>query len=181
MQMMRPLKGLMLVGALTTAQIASAEPTFPAIQGYGGIHPTEGASERPDRRLRYRVVFNITKAAPEPGKVNPSLDKVARFLNLLAADGVRPRRGDVVAIVHGAATPLVMSNEAYRAKHGAPNPNLELIRRLREAGAEVHVCSQALFGNRIERTSVAELVEVDVAALVTIANLQLRGYALIPD
>ena len=179
--MMRTLKGLMLVVALTAAQAASAEPKFPAIQGFGGIQPTEGAGERPDRRLRYKVVFNITKAADQPSKVNPSLDKVARFLNLLAADGVRPKRGNVVAIVHGPATPLVMSDDAYRAKFGTDNPNLELVRRLREAGAEVHVCSQALFGNKIERSSVAELIEVDVAALVTIANLQLRGYALIPD
>lgn len=178
---MRTLKGLMLVGALTAAQAAPAEPKFPAIQGFGGIQPTEGAGERPDRRLRYKVVFNITKAADQPSKVNPSLDKVARFLNLLAADGVRPKRGNVVAIVHGPATPLVMSDDAYRAKFGTANPNLELVRRLRDAGAEVHVCSQALFGNKIERSSVAELIEVDVAALVTIANLQLRGYALIPD
>lgn len=178
---MRMLRGLMLVGALTITQVASAEPTSPAVQGYGAIHPSRGASERPDRRLRYKVVFNITKAAAEPGKVNPSLEKVARFLNLLAADGVRPRQGDVVAIVHGPATPLVMSDAAYRSKHRVSNPDLELIRRLREAGAEVHVCSQALVGNRIARTDVAEIVEVDVAALVTIANLQLRGYVLIPD
>lgn len=178
---MRTLKGLLLVAALTTAWAASAEPKFPAIKGFGGIQPTEGAGERPDKRLRYKVVFNITKAAAEPGMVNPSLDKVARFLNLLAADGVRPKRGNIVAIVHGPATPLVMSDDAYRARFGTANPNLELVRRLVEAGAEVHVCSQALFGNKIERSSVAELIDVDVAALVTIANLQQRGYTLIPD
>lgn len=178
---MRMWKGFIVLAAVTSAQAAIAEPSFPAIKGYGGIQPTQSAGERPDPRLHYKVVFNVTKAAGEPAKVNPSLDKVARFLNLLAADGVRPRRGEVVAIVHGPATPLVMSDEAYRAKYGVPNPNLELIRRLTDVGAEVHVCSQALFGNKIERESVAKLVEVDVAALVTIANFQLRGYVLIPD
>lgn len=174
-------KGLLLLTALMTAKVASAEPAFPLIKGYGAIQSSDHAGERPDRALRYRVVFNVTKTASEPAKVNPSLEKVARFLNLLAADGVQPRRGDIVAIVHGTATPLVMTNDAYRSKFGTANPNLELIRRLTEAGAEVHVCSQALFGNHIERSSVAELVEVDLAALVTIANLQLRGYALIPE
>lgn len=178
---MRTLIGVVLLAALTITQAASAEPKFPAIQGFGDIQTTEGAGERPDKRLRYKVVFNITKAAAEPGKVNPSLDKVARFLNLLAADGVRPKRGNIVVIIHGPATPLVMSDDAYRARFGTANPNLELVRRLTEAGAEVHVCSQALFGNKIERSSVTKLIEVDVAALVTIANLQLRGYALIPD
>lgn len=179
--MMKLWKGLLVCAVAASGPALSAEPSYPIIKGYGGIQPTTGAGERPDRRLRYRAVFNITKAASDPVNVNPSLDKVARFLNLLGADGVRPRPGDIVAIVHGAATPLVLSDGAYRARFGLANPNLELIRRLRAAGAEVHVCSQALSGNKIERGSVAEAVEVDVAALVTIVNLQLRGYALIPD
>jgi intracellular sulfur oxidation DsrE/DsrF family protein len=178
---MRAWTTLLVSAVIASGPALGSEPSYPVIEGYGGIKPTTGAGERPDRRLRYRAVFNITKAASGQDKVNPSLEKVARFMNLLGADGVRPRPGDIVAIVHGPATPLVLSEEAYRARFGVANPNLELISRLRAAGAEVHVCSQALFGNQIERSSVAEAVEVDVAALVTIANLQLRGYALIPD
>lgn len=106
-------------------------------------------------------------------------------------DGVRARQGEpfvgegrVVSKPVGGGWGAAEKGRrgcAYRAKPGTANPNLELIRRLTEAGAEVHVCSQALFGNHIERSSVAELVEVDLAALVTLANLQLRGYALIPE
>ncbi len=155
--------------------------TFPVIEGYGGIHSTSGTAERPDPALRYRVVFNVTKASPTPDKVNPTLDRMARFINLLGGDGIRPMRGDVVAIVHGAATPLIMSDEAHRAKFGMTNPNLELIGRLHAAGAEVHVCSQALAGNKIAKEAVNGAVQVDAAALTTLANLQLRGYAMIPD
>lgn len=155
--------------------------SFPVIEGYGGIHSTSGTAERPDKALRYRIVFNITKASPAPDKINPSLERMARFINLLGAEGVRPMRGDLVAIVHGAATPLVMGDEAHRAKFGVANPNIELIARLRAAGAEVHVCSQALAGNKIARVAVNRAVQIDAGALVTLANLQLRGYAMIPD
>jgi len=162
------------------AAASVAQPSFPVIKGHGGIHPTVGAGERPDEALRYRVVFNVTKPAVA-GKSNPTLERVARFVNLLGADGVRPRAGDLVAIVHGAATPSVMKDETFRARFGRANPDLAVIAALRKAGVEVHVCSQALVGNRIPRSDVHPLVQVDVAALTTLANLQLRGYAMIPD
>ena len=81
-----------------------------------------------------------------PGKINPTLDRMARFINLLGADGVHLAAGDLVAIVHGPATALVMDDASYRAKFGVANPNLELIEHLRQNGAEVRVCSQALAG-----------------------------------
>lgn len=173
--------GIVLFLAAAVGSPATAEPAFPVIKGYGGIHSTEGAGERPDKRLRYKLVFNVTKAPENPSRINPSLEKVARFVNLLGADGVRPRRGDVVAIVHGAATPLVLADEAFQARHRTANPNLDLIRKLSAAGVEVHVCSQALVGHKIDRGSVDESVQIDVGALVTLANLQQRGYAFMPD
>lgn len=163
-----------------SAAAVPAQQSFPVIKGHGGIQPTVGAAERPDKALRYEVVFNVTKAS-EAGKTNPTLERVARFVNLLGADGVRPRAGDLVAIVHGAATPSIMGAEAFRGRFGSENPDLQLIAALRGAGVEVHVCSQALAGNKIARSDVNPMVQIDVAALTTLANLQLRGYAMIPD
>jgi intracellular sulfur oxidation DsrE/DsrF family protein len=161
---------------------AFAGPEFPAIGNFGGIHNWPNAAERPDSNVRYRVLFDITKQASAPDQVSPTLEKVARFLNLLAADDVRPKRGDVVAIVHGSATPVVLNNEAYRKRYeGSANPNLQLIAQLREAGVTVRVCSQALSKHEIQEEEVTDAVQIDVAALTTLANLQLRGYALIPE
>ena len=145
------------------------------------MQPIVGTAERPDKALRYRVVFNVTKAPSASGKIDSTLDRMARFINLLGADGVRPDRGDLVAIVHGGATSSIMTDKAHRAKFGVANPNIELIARLRAAGAEVHVCSQALAGNKIAKDAVNSAVQIDAAALTTLANLQLRGYAMIPD
>ncbi len=190
---------VLLAVALPATSLATLPP---AVQHYGPIAPAIGAKERPDPALHYRVVFNITRADTSPDKANPSLEGVARFLNLLAADGVRPQPGDVVAVVHGPATLAVLTDEAY-SRHaggmtihnaslawfeqllssGGPgrNPNLPLIARLRAAGVTVSVCSQALHAQSIKATEVAPGVRLDVSALTTLANLQLRGYALIPD
>lgn len=71
-----------LAGCLSLMSSVSASAGVPrqaVIPGYGAITPVEGAAERPDRKLRYRVLFNVTKAAATPDKINPSLEKVARL------------------------------------------------------------------------------------------------------
>lgn len=171
----------MLVGASGGAAMA-ADARHPVVQGFGAITPMPEAKERPDHSLRYRVLFNVTKAASAADQTNPSLEKVARFINLLGGDGVRPQSGDVVVIIHGPATSLTLTNARYAERNKvAGNPNLPLVAALRAAGVSVRVCSQALVGNRIDPTDVASGIEVDVSALTTLATLQLRGWVLVPD
>lgn len=160
----------------------SAQTSAPRVAGYGAIAPLTGDETRAEPGLRYRLVFNVTKAAAASDKVNPSLDKVARLLNLLDRDSIRPALGDIVIIVHGAATPIVANSTAYAAKtRAASNPNLELIEKLREAGVTVAVCSQALHANRISVKELAPGIRIDLSAMTTLTALQLRGWALIPD
>ena len=180
----RTLAGLVLAVAMLTGGVspALADPVYPVIPQFGGIAVLPSAAERPDPKLRYRVLFGVTKAALSPDKLNPGLEKVARFLNLLGADKVRPAFGDVVVIISGPATPLVMTDAAYAARTKvATNPNLPLVAALRAAGVSVRVCSQALVGNKIDPSTVDKGIEIDVSALTTTATLQLRGWALIPD
>ena len=177
--------GFLLGAVITmsgTSQAATVTPIFPVIPQFGGIFPMPTAAERPDPKLRYRVIFNITKSAASPDKLNPSLEKVAQLLNLLGADGVQPAAGDIIAIVQGPATPLTLKNAAYAARtKGEKNPNLALITALKKAGVSVRVCSQAMIGNGITPDQVTADVIIDDSALTTLTNLQLRGYALIPD
>ncbi len=160
----------------------SAETSAPRIAGYGAIAPLTGGETRAEPGLRYRLVFSVTKAAATPDKVNPSLDKVARLLNLLGRDNILPAPGDIVVIVQGAATPIVTNSTVYAAKTKAmSNPNLELIAKLRKAGVIVAVCSQALHANSISSGELAPAIRIDLSAMTTLAALQLRGWALIPD
>lgn len=119
--------------AVATSAQASQSPKTDLIPTFGMISPVARAANLPDRRLQYRVIFSVTKAADAPANLNPSLDKVARFVNLLAGQGIAPGQKDIVVILHGPATAIVLTDESYRARYGVPNPNLPLVRALRSA------------------------------------------------
>lgn len=171
-----------LCGAAATAvQASSPQQRSPIVPGFGKISPVSEAANPPDPRLHYRVIFSATKAADASTKVSPTLERVARFLNLLASKGIRSRPNDVVVILHGPATTAVLTDAAYQARYGVPNPTLPLIRELRNAGATVHVCGQALSAQEIDRSAVSPDVITDLSAMTTIATLQLKGWVLMPE
>jgi intracellular sulfur oxidation DsrE/DsrF family protein len=167
---------VMMVGAP-----AAAQPTSSPIPNFGKITPLPNAAMQPDPKVDYRVAFDITEAAAKPDQLNRSLEKVARYINLLASAGVHPRKGNVLAVVHGKATDLVLKDNAFQRKHGVSNPNIALIEALGKAGVEVHVCGQALAGRRIAQADVFTGVTVDLAALVTLTTLQQKGWSVISD
>lgn len=174
---------LLLAGCQSMPDRSSA--AFAAVPGFGAAVDVPGASVRPRARSETRAVFPATRAAPSADKVVPALDKAARYLNLLGLQGIRIRPGDVVVVVSGPATSGVLTDTAYRERTGntgiAGNPNLPLIRALREAGAVVSVCGQALHGQKIAPGDVTPEVRKDLSAMTTLVDLQSRGYALIPE
>ena len=167
--------------ATITAVSGMAQAPASPIPSFGKIVSLPDAAMKPDPQVDYRVAFSITKVSARPDQVNPSLEKVARYVNLLASGGVRPGKGNILAVVHGPATDLVLKDEAFQRKHGIRNPNLPLIEALRNAGVEVHVCGQALAIQKIARADVYSSATIDLSALVTLTTLQLRGWPVIPD
>lgn len=170
--------GVALALGLPSAAAAQEGPALP-VPGYGNLLPPSEVANRPDPLLRYRVAFEVTRTASDAGEVNPALDRVARFVNLLGAAGVRPAAGDIVVVVHGPATTALLSDAAYRDRFKRPNPNAALVAELQAAGVAIHVCSYALVGQQVERASLLPNVTLDLAAMVTLATLQLKGWAAI--
>ena len=176
------MKLLIVAASLAAAVPVSAQDAaHPVIAGYGAITPLPGAANAPDAATPPRAVFNIAKAAATPDAVNPGLDKVARYLNLLGSVGVRAAPGNLIVIIHGPATPLVLNEAAYRAKFAVPNANIELIAALEREGVEVHVCGQALTGHKISRDALNPAITVDLSAMTTLTKYQMKGWAFIPD
>ncbi len=56
---------------------------------------------------------------------------------------------------------------------------MALIQALKKAGVEVHVCGQAMLGRAIAPETVMPEIQVDLWALTTIINFELRGYVRI--
>lgn len=136
-----------------------------------------GAKELPDPNVTYKVVFDIATAAPKIDELNPGLDTVVRYLNTLAKNGVPAEHRKIAVVFHQKSTPIVMDNEAFRARYeGHDNPNIALIREMKKAGVDFRVCGQAVLANHIEPKTIMPEIELDLWALTTLVDLQLRGY-----
>ncbi len=153
---------------------------YPVIKGYGPINPLPNAAVQPDKSIKYKVIFEITRVAQSVDKVNPGLDKVARFLNVMAASGIMPKDVELVAIIHGPAAPAILKNEIFRNRFKTDNPNEKIIKALKEAGVKLYVCGQSLADNGFEHKWVSEQITIAVSASVVVPTYQLKGYAYQP-
>src|SRR6202008_3949379 len=136
------------------------------------------AAEQPRRGAK--ALVDITTDA-KPGAVNKGLEQVARLLNLYGAAGLKAGDVKIAAVCHGEADKAVLSDAAYLARFKvAANPNLPLIRALKNAGVELFVCGQSLHDLGFKAEEVAEDVPVADSAMLVLVNKQADGYAYIP-
>jgi len=150
-----------------------------AIPGFGVAKEVPGAKLQPDPKTTYKVLFDVSKAAPQPDQVNPMLDALARYLNTLDKWGVPASHRKLAVIFHQQGTEIIMNNDAYKKRTGHDNPNVALLQALKKAGVELHVCGQGVLANKIDRADILPEVDVDLWALVSIVDFEMRGYARI--
>jgi intracellular sulfur oxidation DsrE/DsrF family protein len=166
---------LVFLAVLSGPAFAQAEGSLPIPDGQVATD-IPGAKELPDPSMTYKVVFDLGKAAPKIDEVNPGLTGVVRLLNTLAKNGVPADRRKIAVVFHQKGTEIVMNNEAFRARTGHDNPNVALIQEMKKAGVDFRVCGQAVLANKIDPKTIMPEIELDLWALTTIVNLELRGY-----
>lgn len=165
------------MGFTTSAHAGDVEWTYPAIAGYGKVHPLPNAAVMPKKTGVYKAVFDVTAAIKDPAKPEGGLDHVARAVNVFAFAGVPLKNLKFVAILHGPSTDAILSNEAYKKRYNVDNPNIPLIEALLKAGVHVDVCGQALAEHNIEHADVLKGVQIDLSALATVVVYGDMGYA----
>ena len=174
------MKNIVTIGVLLVSLSLSAQTrVFPVIKNYGGIFEVPDAEERPDPNLEYKIVVELTSGGEKPGELNPSLNNIARLINLHALGGVAKEKLTVVVAIHGEASYSIMDNETYKEKYKTANPNLELYAALQEAGVKMFICGQSLVGRSIDRTKIIPQVKIATSMLTTITTHQLKGYAVL--
>lgn len=151
---------------------------YPAFDGEGGVFPIEGSHALPAGTAA-KLVLDVREEG-KGGEPHSGLTHAARALNLFALAGAPEGEVSVAVVVHGKATPLVLSDEAYRRAHGRANPNTALLRRLRDAGVDVKVCGQSLHHHGYSPDDLSEHVTLELSAMTALVELQNDGYALIP-
>ncbi|WP_258099126.1 DsrE family protein [Marinoscillum pacificum] len=166
----------LFIFALTLVSISAIaqELEYPVIKGYGGvvrapeaIMPTEGG----------KIIIDIASDQTTGEGTNKSLDRVARLINLYGLAGIQPSQLDVAVIVHGGATKTVISNAGFNEKYGTDNPDLLLIKALKEQGVKVMVCSQALLRRGFKQEWLNEEVDLTLSAITTLVEYQQKGYS----
>jgi len=163
-------------GSFGPASAGSDKPLL--VPGYEAARDLPGARELPDPKTDYKVVFADGQDAKNPGDVNPMLPTIATYVNTLGKFGVPAEHRHIVIMFHQ-RTPdidIVMSNDAYRERYNRDNPNIAIIHALKEAGVDIRVCGQGLIGRKIDVKQVNPDVQIDLWAMTTLVNLQLKGY-----
>jgi intracellular sulfur oxidation DsrE/DsrF family protein len=159
--------------------LAKGEPAKTLlVPGYQAARDVPGARDLPDPKTDYKVVFADGQDAKNPGDINPMLPTIATYVNTLGKYGVPAEHRHIVIMFHQ-RTPdidIVMTNEAYKERYNRDNPNIALIHALKQAGVDIRVCGQGLLGRKIDAKQVNPDVQIDLWALTTLVNLQLKGY-----
>lgn len=151
---------------------------YPIIEGVAGVRRLPDTAFEPEEGKQYKILFDVTRAGEQPDAVTRGLRAVAHAMNSFGLYDTTLDKLSVAAVIHGPATDAVLRSEIYRQKHGMDNPNAELIRKLKDAGADLYVCGQALEQRGYPRESVMPELTVAFSAITALASLEGQGYAL---
>lgn len=169
------------LGVIFSYAQAKDTESNPVISPYGKIYPSPNALFQPHKSIaEHKILFNLSKPASTPKALNPSLDKVARMINLYASAGINPQQLKIFVIVHGDATPILLDNARYKEIFGINNPNSELLAKLKELGVGIGVCAQAWEKLEYKPEWLDKNAIITLSALTTLVYLQQQGYALVP-
>lgn len=167
---------LALGGLAATKALPPSE--VPTIDGYGAVTAFPDGMEQPTDGSR--ILVDLTADGPRE-QLNKGVEKLARYVNIYASAGERPARSTIFVVLHGNATELSLSDAAYAKAFGVEsNPNLPLIRRLKQTGMEFVVCGQSLTNKGYRPDDAAAEVDVAVSALTALVNRQRAGFAYVP-
>jgi intracellular sulfur oxidation DsrE/DsrF family protein len=163
-----------LVLGVSDAQ-SQTNATLP-VPGVDAARDVPGAHELPDPGITYKVLFDFS-GAMKPDEPYAGLQAVARYVNTLAKAGVPADHRKIAIIFHQGSTDIVMNNDAFKSRYdGKDNPNIAMVRALKHAGVDLHVCGQAVLARKIEPKTIQPEIQLDLWALTTIVNLESRGY-----
>jgi intracellular sulfur oxidation DsrE/DsrF family protein len=178
---MRLVCTLILVAVCLPLPLLADEPLLgPAIEGYGPTYPIDDRDVALEKNAVYRAVFDLGASPGKATALNPRLVSVARLLNMHVRNGTPLENMDLAVVVHGAALKNVLTNEAYRERYQADNPNLVLLQKLQAAGVDIYVCGQSMAFGQVKKEELAGQVQVALSAMTMLIVLQADGYALLP-
>ena len=149
---------------------------YPAIPGFGGVHPRPDLPVRPDPKENYKIFVDVFTSDRDASGKYYSLMRLARPVNLMAYAKVPRNHVHIVALLDEDVGYASGTNAFYRKAFGGDNPNLALIHALKKAGVKLLVCSQGLAENSIPDSAIDPDVTITLSALTDMAVYGHKGY-----
>ncbi len=176
---MRLICSSFIIFLLASSSLVYAQDTrYPIVKGFGGIYEIPN-SENPDPAIEYKIVIDLKTMQRDKESINRGLNNVARMLNLHGLGGIRPENLKVTVAIHGGATDVILTNEAYQKRYEVDNPNIALILALKETGVEIYVCGQSLLSREYQHEDVNPDVAIGLSMLTVVTTKMHQGYQLL--
>jgi intracellular sulfur oxidation DsrE/DsrF family protein len=153
---------------------------FPAVKNGGGMYAVPEAEKIAEGNLVYKVVTEISEGVDKRDSLNPTLEKLARLVNLYRHAGVAKENAKIAIMIHFTATPIILSDEAHKKKFGVPNPNTALINEMAANGVTFYVCGQSIYKRKLVNEPRNPNIKVVLSAMYGVTTLQMQGYTLLP-
>ena len=166
-----------ILGGHAWAQEAT---TGPAIDDHGPVYDVATLDLSVSTRTTYRAVFDAVDYTGDGTGINRDIERVARFVNMHARQGVPLENMDLAVVLHGEALKSALQHDAYRKRFGTDNPNLGMLEALAEAGVQFVACGQSVTYRGFGRDELARPVNIALSAMTAMVTLQADGYALLP-
>jgi len=151
----------------------------PVINEFGQVYKIKKTDLLLDKNKKYKVIFDVYTDGKSNKKLNPSINTIARFLNMHAQNNIKPENLDIVLVLHGAATKNTLSDDAYKKEFNIKNPNTELIKALHKENVQIYVCGQSFAHKGYQRKDLSKNVKLSLSALTALVEYQSKGYQLI--
>lgn len=149
------------------------------IPEFGRTFEVPNPDFKTDTNLVFKAVFDVAKAPEDKSKRNPYIETIARFLNMHEKAGVPVENLHVRMAMHGQASYGLLTNEAYKAKFGVDNPNIELLKAIDKAGVDIILCGQTAGSRNITKERRLPLTQVALSAMTILIQSQSEGYQMI--
>lgn len=181
--MNRLLKISLFYAALFLTHLSFAQTAkFPIVKGFGGIYEVKNATEMPDPNQEYKIIIDMTTEADNPTEISRWVDNIARIMNLHGLAGVPKEKIHVKVVIHGEAILTLLDNEGFqmrKRRYQTDNPNLEVYKAVKEAGAEIYVCGQSMIARGFNKDDLWSEAIIAHSALTTFTTYVPQGYVLI--
>ena len=159
--------------------VSQEKKAGPVIKDYGKVWQVQDPDYILEEEFVFKAVFDVMNSPDSHDLINPSIETVARYLNMHAQSGVSVDNLKAVVVIHNKASKDIMNDAAYQSRYGVENPNRKLLEELIDSGVDVIFCGQSSLSRDIPKEDIIEEVQLSLSAMTALIQLQDKGYKLI--